>query len=139
VSSEAISLSIRFRHPTMSVLEITSALGVEPAVTHEFGAIRRTPTGREIGGVYLETYWVCNLTGLAGMELSKAIASANNWVAARESFALRFLGEDGTIEYYVTLSLGDHLADELSPMLLAQCVKYRVKIAFEIFGSCRTD
>lgn len=131
----SLSTSIGIRHPLMSVGSISAAMGVDPTAAHNAGSMRRSPSGRSVGGRYSETYWAIRVGQRSDAVIVAAIKSANDWVLIRsESFAeLRRYG--GTLEYFVTVTASDRLAVELPLDVLEQCVALGARLAIEVYPS----
>jgi hypothetical protein len=131
---ESLSISVRFRHPSMSPNDITLSLGVEPAAAHPVGGARKSPSGRELGGQFVETYWAYKLCDRSNSDVSEAIGMANAWMQLRSAFVAEFARSGGTMEYYISVTCNGRLAAELTPSLLAQCGQLEVKLSLEVFN-----
>ena len=126
-------MSVRLRHPSMPPEVITSSMGIEPVAAHAVGGQRMTPSGRELGGQYAETYWACELGDRTDSDFGEAINTANVWMHHRSAFVVDFVRSGGTVEYYVSVTCKGRLAAELTPSVLAQCVQFGAKLSLEVF------
>jgi hypothetical protein len=130
----SLSLSVRLRHPSMVPDVISAAMGVDPIAMHAAGESRRSPSGKDLGGRYTETYWVYKLDDRNDADLGEAIKVANEWMRHRSKFMADFTQAGGAVEYYVSVTAKGRLATELSPSVLAQCVQFGVQLSVEVFS-----
>ena len=134
MNKESLSMSVRLRHPSMPPDVITSSMGVEPVAAHPVGGQRISPSGRELGGQYAETYWAYKIGDRADSDLGDAIAAANAWMQHRSAFVTDFVRSGGAVEYYVSVTCKGRLATELTQSVLAQCVQLGAKLSLEVFS-----
>ena len=105
-----------------------------PTVAHSFGAPRRGPSGRDLGGFYTASYVVFRLADRADTDIRAAVEEANAWVGERSSSIAGFRKTGGSLEYYITVSTDDRVAAELGHEVLAQVVEFGASISLEILG-----
>ncbi|MDP2369136.1 hypothetical protein [Rhodoferax sp.] len=130
-----LALSIRLRHPTMNVRDISRGMEFVPVVAHQVGDVKTNRAGQALGGRYAESYWVCRPIDTESIGLATAIAMANQWMSARAVFVTSFGESGGAAEYYLTAYCTGLFGFELDPQLLHQCAALRVKLAVEVISA----
>jgi hypothetical protein len=105
--SRRVDIELFIVHPTMSPVEITSALGLEARFAHRAGDLRKTPKGTSLKGTYPDTRWrhyirheltdqwfVSNLTALIdSLAPHKAFLHRVRDTGGRAQIIVQFLGD----------------------------------------------
>jgi len=108
-------------------------MGVQPTAVHAVDQPRRSPTGKDLGGTYAETYWTHKLPQRNDAELERAIASTHAWLVQRGSFLHRFSCSGGLIKYYLSVSCNNQLSVKLDSDLVRERAYLEVCLSIDVF------
>lgn len=128
-------LSIRLRHPTLSLAAATEAFGREPDVRRQAGSPRTTPKGAPLAGHWGESQflWRASQQG----DLVALIAWANGFLWPHRAFLQRLRAEGGSLEYFIGCFVADDTGHSLPPELLSACGELGASLSFDIYAPPR--
>ena len=137
MSDYEFTMSLRIRHPTAEPTEITRVLGIEPQHMWRVGEARRDAAGREIGGLYRESYWMGRLmtepllaSDHVGVESEVLRTLAQ--LRKRFGFLETLKAEGGVAELHVSIFAREEFALEFLPESLGLLGRLGLGVALEV-------
>lgn len=129
-------ISLRVSHPSLATDEWPKALRLRAGRSWVAGEPRATPTGRQLSGVYRQSYCYFDLKdGVGADEFGRALRSATQRIARHANLARRWRRHRGTLEYYVTISGKDDMGLEIDPILLVEIGRLGIVLGIEAFAT----
>jgi hypothetical protein len=103
MSNNEYKISLRFRHPSLDPVHITSALGFTPSRCWRAGEPRHTPKGTPLGGNYSHSYWTARFAEgrWPGRSLAEAMSDLVDQLQARKDFFRQISSGGGKAELFV--------------------------------------
>ncbi|MEI9933087.1 MAG: DUF4279 domain-containing protein [Rhizomicrobium sp.] len=122
-------------HPTMSVAEITAALGLEPQFAHDVGHARKTPKETPLPGQYRDTRWRHAIRyEIADQWFADKVASLVQMLAPHKAFLHNVRTSGGSAEIIVQF-LGDgYLGDKVPFEVLTTFTDLQLDFSIEVFA-----
>lgn len=127
------AISLRVWHPSVLSSEITAAIGLSPFLSNDVGAVRRTPTGQSLNGVYAQTYWVYKFGTPKQAEIEDSISKALAVLSAKRDFLNRICTTGGRSEFFIGMFLEKNAGIELDLNLIRQVGELGLGLSFDVF------
>jgi hypothetical protein len=125
-------VSLRVVHPAMSPSVVTQRLKLAPSASWKKGEPRRTPKGRDIGGVRESSYWCARLRVRPAGDIATVVASALERFEKHRAFFRKAVASGGRVSLYVT-GRGGGLAEVFELSLLSRLVRMSCVLELEVF------
>ena len=122
-------------HPTMSIAEITTALGLEAHSAHDVGHIRKTPKGKPLPGQYWDTRWRYSIQHeIADQWFADKISSFAKTLAPHKAFLHHVRASGGRAQIIVQFFSDGYLGDKVPFEVLASITDLQLDFSIEIFA-----
>jgi hypothetical protein len=126
-------VALFIKHPTIDPDEISNALNLVGHFVHKVGDPRRTPTGRELGGLYRDTRWRHRVRyQVRKQHFSAEVTSFVNGLVPHRAF-LNGLRESGGRAQIIIAFLDGYFGDDLSQATLAKMAELGLDLGIECF------
>lgn len=97
---------VRFRHPSMDMGEITTALGLRPSRTWTAGTARTTPAGTVLDGEYRDGHWSSEAYSGSAEDFDEQLHSILHVLESRGAFVEALLASGGRAEILIAIFPG---------------------------------
>ena len=133
--SRRIDVELLIAHPTMSVAEISAALGLEAHFAHSVGEERSTPKGTILQGRYRDTRWRYSVRYLLNDQwFAGEIEALIQLLMPHKAFLHHVRASGGTTQVIVQF-LGDgYLADSVPVGTIAMIAELQLDFGIECFS-----
>jgi len=119
----------------MDPAEISRGLGASPSFSWKAGENRTTPTGQQLQGVNVSTYWCSEPLQGQDSELAAAIASDLSIREAHRRFLTDFCSTGGVIEYFIGwFANGLNVGETFDSELLKRLADLKIDLSFDVYG-----
>lgn len=132
------AISLRISHPNMDPEEITRILSLTPVRMHKAGDPRQTPKGKQLEGVYKETYWYTQLVPegerSSGDELLEDfLFEVSEELQQFSNFFTRIRAEEGHIDLFIGTFGNRNYSYELPPKMLKAVGELGIALSFDVY------
>lgn len=134
---QTYKVSFRVRSPSMDPLEISDGLNMQPKWAHKVGAIRTTPKGKRLEGVYDETYCSFPIPHLDGEYLSDLLARTASELQGKSEVLDEVFRSGGSCEFYIGWFSSGNTGEQLPSELLKQLGDLHIDLAIDVY--CEED
>ncbi|MES2292912.1 MAG: DUF4279 domain-containing protein [Pseudomonadota bacterium] len=126
-------------HPTLSVAQITTALGLEAHSTHDVGHDRKTPKGTPLPGQYRDTRWRYSIHHqISDQWFGDKIAAFVLVLTPHKTFLHQVRASGGSAQIIVQFFGDGYLADTLPLETLASIAELQLDFGIEVFSVPQT-
>ncbi|MGH8138736.1 MAG: DUF4279 domain-containing protein [Steroidobacteraceae bacterium] len=134
-SSFNYSVSLRARHPTLSLDVLTEALRVEPAHTWTAGDPRRSQTGALLGGQHRDSYWSAPLppqmVGADSIPLEVFVSTQILHLGRHRKLINRLQADGGEVSLLIELSPIANAAFCFSSAMARKLADLNIEVEFQ--------
>lgn len=125
-------MSLRIVHPAVTPSSITKQLGLKPTASWKEGDPRRTPKGKNLGGVRDSSYWCTRLRARRGEDIAAFVVRALERLAKHRTFIVELVSSGGRVSLYVTGNVG-RMAEVFELSMLTRLVEMKCALEIETF------
>ena len=129
---ETYKVSFRVRSPSIDPHEIASGLVMEPEWAHKVGAMRTTPKGAKLGGVYKETYCSFPIVPHEGEGLNHLLARVASEFEDKEILSMVF-NSGGRCEFFIGWFSSSNTGELFPCELLMKLGALRIDLAIDVY------
>ena len=134
-SLRRVDIELFIKHPTMTAVEITTALGLEAHSAQNVGDERKTPKGTRLQGRYRDTHWRYSIRyQIADQWFAEKVTDFIQMLTPHREFLHRLRASGGEAQIIVQF-LGDgYLGDTIPSDTLSKMAELKLDFGIECFN-----
>jgi hypothetical protein len=133
------SVSFRVTHPSMNPDILCKQLRSNTKTKWQAGALRKTPDGESLPGVYSETYCCFELAHPKNVGLSEFLLRNNKKLFRYKDFLHSIRSTGGTLEYFVGWFADKDSGEVFELELLKQLAELGINLSLAVYAGSRTS
>ena len=127
-------VSLRISHPDMNPDDICHKLNMKAKIRWRAGAMRKTPKGASLPGVYDQSYCCFDLKQPENIELADFLKQWNFKLLKYEEFLNHIYSSGGRIEYFIGWFSEGNSEEVFDVSLLSDLVKLKIDLSIDFYG-----
>jgi hypothetical protein len=127
------AMSLRIWHPRVLSDEITRTLGLTPSLHKDVGALRTTPAGQALDGVYAQTYWLYKFGMPKGTEVEECISNAIDALSSKRAYMKHLISTGGRCELFIGVFLEANAGIEIGGDLVQRVADAGLGLSFDVY------
>ncbi|AGG89781.1 DUF4279 domain-containing protein [Rhodanobacter denitrificans] len=131
-------ISLRFFGSSFDPSDLSTELGIKPTRMWKAGERRTTPKGRELEGIYDESYCTFNIERHGEENLSETLERALASFGQYKDIFHRICIEGGRIEFFIGWFSVGNSGDTLPYKLMSKLAELEIDLALDVYGSNET-
>ncbi len=133
MSTYKYDASLRVRHPKLEANEICEKIGLSAAIIWNVGDQRMTPKGKNLDGVYRETYCSFHLPHESDQYLPELLAETNKQLKNTSSFLNKIISSGGNVEYFIGWYFNKNTGEIFDSELLQELSELGISLSFDFY------
>jgi Domain of unknown function (DUF4279) len=128
-----LALSLRLRHPSMDVGQLSRQLGFEPNRAWRAGEPNISPIGRALEGSSTSSYSTASIDLDSASDLADALSGCVTRLEAHKSTLSDFVRTGGSTAFFIGWFLDRNEGEILGSTLLGRLSQLEISLEFDVY------